>query len=172
MSNKITTDKEREIINDFAKEIADKKETGSKPEHTVIEFRNDRKIGKTRPIYLVPTKLLRFRKDNGRLASDIASHEKLNGLLDETLETTQEIIRRFLRQKDEENNIKLKNSVLHSGQNEPAIITCDGFLINGNRRKMILEELKIETMKVVILPGKGEEGGLSCSTFSEQLFRV
>jgi hypothetical protein len=159
MSQKLSTDSYRKIIENFAQEIKDRKETGSKPEHTVIEFRTDRKIGKTRPIYLIPISLLRFRKDNGRIASDIASYEKLNGVLDEKLVSTQEIIRNFLKEKDEPNNIKLKNSLLHSGQNEPAIITCDGFLINGNRRKMIMEELKIDTMKVVILPGIGEEGG-------------
>lgn len=161
ISNKISTDAERKIIDDFAKEIKAKAERGANPEKAVIEFRNDRKRGKAgeRDLYLVPVKLLRFRKDNGRLASDISSYERLNGLLDETQEETQEIIRQFLKDKDEENNLKLKKSIEHSGQNEPAIITSDGFLINGNRRKMILEELRIETMKVVILPGTGDEGG-------------
>jgi hypothetical protein len=63
MSNKISTDAERKIIDDFAKEIYDRKYTGAKPENAVIEFRDDRKIGKTRPIFLVPVNLLRFRKD-------------------------------------------------------------------------------------------------------------
>ncbi|MGQ0829981.1 MAG: hypothetical protein ACT4ON_16460 [Bacteroidota bacterium] len=161
MSNKISTDTERKIIDDFAKEIKTKAEKGANPEKTVIEFRNDRQRGKAgeRDVYLVPVKLLRFRKDNGRIASDVSSYEKLNGVLDETKETTQVILRNFLKEKDEENNLKLKKSVEHSGQNEPAIITCDGFLINGNRRKMTMEELERETMKVVILPGKGDEGG-------------
>ena len=35
----------------------------------------------------------------------------------------------------------LKNQLLKKGQQQPAIITCDGFLVNGNRRKMALEEL-------------------------------
>ena len=156
MNNKISTIMERRIIDYFAKEILSKREDGSKPENTVIEFRNDRKIGKTRPIYFISVNLLRFRKDNGRIASDVLSYEKLNGILDETLESTQEIIRNFLYEKDVENNQKLKNSIQHSEQKEPAIITCDGFLINGNRRKMILEELGIEKMKVVILPGKND----------------
>jgi hypothetical protein len=159
MAVKISTDQERKIINDFAKEIDRKKLRGAKPENAVIEFRNDRKSGIERPIYLVPVKLLRFRKDNGRIASDVLSYEKLHGILDETLESTQDVIRKFLKEKDEENNVKLKNSILHSEQKEPAIITCDGFLINGNRRKMILEELNFETMKVVILPGENEERG-------------
>lgn len=166
MSEKLSTDKHRKIIENFAQEIKDRKETGSKPEHTVIEFRSDRKVGKTRPIFLVPTSLLRFRKDNGRIASDIASYERMHGVLDEELKNTQEIIRDFLIAKDEENNLKLSKSIEHSGQNEPAIITCDGFLINGNRRKMTLDSLfektkdkRYEAMKVVILPGTGEEGG-------------
>jgi hypothetical protein len=116
----------------------------------------------------VPTNILRFRKDNGRIASDVMSYEIINGRLDETLEETQEILRKFLKEKDEEKNITLKKSILHSGQNEPAIITCDGFLINGNRRKMVIEELfndpkisdkkSFETMKVVILPGHDDKG--------------
>ena len=57
-------------------------------------------------------------------------------------------------------------SIRHKGQREPAIITADGFLINGNRRKVALERLLDETnddkwrwMKVVILPGEKDEGG-------------
>lgn len=44
-------------------------------------------------------------------------------------------------------------------------MTCDGFLINGNRRKMALQTLRgdgkadFDLMKVVILPGPGEPGG-------------
>src|SRR5436190_19190047 len=100
MSNKISTDIERKIIDDFAEEIKAKAERGANPEKTVIEFRNDRQRGKAgeRDVYLVPVKLLRFRKDNGRIASDISSYEKLNGLLNETKEETQEIIRKFLKE--------------------------------------------------------------------------
>lgn len=161
MNSKISTDAKREIIDDFAKEIKAKAERGVNPEKTVIEFRNDRHRGKAgeRDVFLVPVNLLRFRKDNGRIASDVASYEKLHGTLDETKVETQEILRKFLKEKDEENNLKLKKSIEHAGQNEAAIITCDGFLINGNRRKMTIEELGINTMKVVILPGKGDEGG-------------
>ncbi len=35
-------------------------------------------------------------------------------------------------------------SIQHGGQQEPAIITCDGFLINGNRRKMAMEKLYLK----------------------------
>ncbi|OGU11595.1 MAG: hypothetical protein A2X61_16565 [Ignavibacteria bacterium GWB2_35_12] len=164
----ITTDAERKIIDDFAKEIQTKAEDGSHPTKTVIDFRNDRQRGEAgeRPIKLVPTNILRYRKDNGRIAADVLSYEKLYGWLDETKPESQEILRKFLKEIDKENNEKLKNSLKHQGQLEPSIITCDGFLINGNRRKLILEELfnethdkKFETMKVVILPGKNDVGG-------------
>lgn len=166
MSKKISTDIERRIIEDFAKEIETRKIIGSVPEHDVIEFRNDRLIKKARQIYLVPVKLLRFRKDNGRIASDIMSYERLHGVLDESLDLTQEIIRKFLTEKDHENNTKLEKSIEHGGQEKAAIITCDGFLINGNRRKMTLENLfektkdkKYEMMKVVILPSFNDKDG-------------
>jgi len=76
-------------------------------------------------------------------------------------------VRKFLQQKDPERTAVLRKSVMHAGQQEPAIITCDGFIINGNRRKMVMDKLqeehpdneKFAYMKVVILPGKGEEGG-------------
>ena len=76
-------------------------------------------------------------------------------------------IAEFLEQKDPEKTASLTMSVMHDGQREPAIITCDGFIINGNRRKMVMDRLRREHpdnetfafMKVVILPGKDEEGG-------------
>ena len=138
MSTKITTDPERKIIAEFAKEVKEKAEAGPSPEFTVIDFRNDRQRGKAgeRKVYFVPTDILRFRKDNGRIAADVMSYEKLNGGLIENSADTQQILRKFLLGLDKENNEKLKHSIQHAGQIEPAIITCDGFLINGNRRKM------------------------------------
>lgn len=166
MSNKISTDAKREIVDSFVEIIKSKRTKGVKPEKDVIAFRRDELDGITRDVWSVPTDILLFRKDNGRIASDISNYEALNGPLDEKTDEGQAIIREFLMKKDEEANIKLSNLIEHSGQKIPAIITCDGFLINGNRRKMTIESLfektkdkKYLTMKVVILPGKEEEGG-------------
>ena len=110
----------------------------------------------------------RYRKDNGRISSDVEDYESRIGVLDEKDEKAQEILAKFLSDKDPKKTISLIKSLLHEGQREPAIITCDGFLINGNRRKMAIESLHEEFpgddnflyMKVVILPGKGrKEGG-------------
>jgi hypothetical protein len=163
----ITTDKAREIVEDFARAIREKKTRGAHPEKTVINFRTDRIDGVERWIERVPLDLLRYRKDNGRIASDVLDYEKSQAPLDERDDEAQKILRKFLEDKDPEKTEILLKSMEHAGQIEPAIITCDGFLINGNRRKMVLEKLRdryrgkeeYASMKVVILPGPDDPGG-------------
>jgi hypothetical protein len=155
------------IVEDFRKVIQQKKTAGPKPATAVINFRNEKKDGIERPVELVPLDLLRYRADNGRIASDVQNYVKENGPLDEKDAGAQVVLERFLHEKDPEKTDILMKSIAHTGQTDPAIITCDGFLINGNRRKMVLEKLRrahpgrteYETMKVVILPGPGDQGG-------------
>lgn len=164
---KISKEPIREIIDDFVKEIQQRKRKGPKPEKAVIDFRNEKRDGIQRDVYYVPIGLLRYRKDNGRISSDVLNYENDKGKLDERSKESQKIIEKFLLDKDKEKTEELTQSISHSGQREAAIITCDGFLINGNRRKMVLETLlekthddkKYADMKVVILPGKDDEGG-------------
>ena len=165
----ITQSPTREIVSDFAKEIRTKRRRTVKPSKTVINFRTDIKDGVERDVWRVPIEILRYRKDNGRIASDVLDYEKNVGILHEADEDAQAKIAEFLKHKDPEKTNILRKSLLHDGQREPAIITCDGFLINGNRRKMVMEELRrefpdnqnFEFMKVVILPGPDDpnEGG-------------
>jgi hypothetical protein len=163
----ITKPVAREIIDDFAKEIRERRMQTAKPSNTVINFRTDIKDGIERIIWRVPIDILRYRKENGRIASDVFDYERNVGILDEKDDQTQATIARFLEEKDPEKTGVLRRSIMHAGQQEPAIITCDGFLINGNRRKMVMDRLHREFpendnyayMKVVILPGKDEEGG-------------
>lgn len=163
----ITQDMRREIVPDFERAIQEKKTKTVKPAFAVINFRDEKSKNHERSIESVPIDLLRYRKDNGRIASDVMNHEKLYGRLDEKDQEAQEILRSFLEKKHPEMTEILISSIEHSGQSEPTIITCDGFLINGNRRKMAIEHLrdkhpgdeKYKYVKVVILPGPGEEGG-------------
>jgi hypothetical protein len=162
---KISVPAHRDIVEDFAKKIAERRTQG-KPEKTLISFRNDITEKHERDIYLVPIELLRYRKNNGRICSDVLSYERHSGRLEERSEEAQQILQRFLEEKDQKKTEELETSIKHDGQREPAIITCDGFLINGNRRKMVHERLfkntgdkKFQWMKVVILPGKNDEGG-------------
>lgn len=150
------------IVNKQYKEIIDKfKQKASPPSTEVIDFKNELLEKFERPVELIPTKLLKFRKDNGRIIADVESFEKeRNIILKEDDLQTQELLRKFLRENDKESNEELKKLLSHKTQQRPAIITCDGYLINGNRRKMVLEELyksnnddpRFEMMRVVVLP--------------------
>ena len=163
----ITTEKTREIIRDFAEEIRKKRVEASPVESTRIEFRDGIAQNREEIVYKVPLELLRFRKENGRISSLVKTHERLIGRLDPADSEAQDVLRCFLREKDPEKTDELKQLLLADGQREPGIITADGFLINGNRRKVALEELRdkysaedsFHTMKVVILPDENEEGG-------------
>lgn len=163
----LTKAKARDIIEDFARDISKRKDPGVVPSKCVINFRREGIDRKEREVYYVPIELLRYRKDNGRISSDVLNYEKGHGLLDEKSTEAQRIIEDFLRAKDKEKTDDLYNIIQHEGQRDPAIITCDGFLINGNRRKMVMQKLRkdspgdprFDTMKVVILPGESDEGG-------------
>jgi hypothetical protein len=132
----------------------------SPPTEDVIDFKNDLIIKRASQIYELPVKELKYRKENGRIKAEVESHEQQFGVLDEKSDETQKLLREFLEKNDPEKKEILKQQIKHKGQLKPAIITCDGFLINGNRRKMIFEELyeqnhqnsEYENMRVIILP--------------------
>ena len=163
----ITKPVTRVIIDDFAAEIRAKRAKTAKPSKEVINFRSDYTDKYEREVWQVPIELLRFRKDNGRIASDVLDYESNTGVLDERDDEDQRTLSEFLRGKDPEKTEILRKSIMHGGQRDPAIISCDGFLINGNRRKMVIDQLKSDFpeneryafMKVVILPGEGDPGG-------------
>lgn len=151
----------RKVNKEFKRIIDEFKHKASPPSTEVIDFRNELKDRMERTVELIPCKHLRFRKNNGRIIAEVESHEREhNVVLNEEDYITQELLRGFLRNNDKEKNEELKRLLYQKGQQRPAIITCDGYLINGNRRKMALEELynqknqdpQFEMMRVVILP--------------------
>lgn len=149
-------------INQTLKSVIDQiKRQASPPLTDVIDFRNELRERYERNIMEIPTKHLRFRKNNGRIIADVESYElEHNCKLNEESEETQKILKGFLINNDKERNEELKRLLMQKGQQSPAIATCDGFLINGNRRKMALEELyrlnnqdsNFEHMRVILLP--------------------
>ena len=164
--------KKREINKVF--QAAIKKETGKKaryPDKVTIPFRNEMATNSPRDIEDIPIGLIRLRKNNGRIATEVTTWEKENWPIDENSVEGQDKLLEFLSNKDRSINITLKKSIEKFGQKDEAIITCDGFLINGNRRRKALEilyettsEEKYKYMKVVFLPsgdnddfGRGEK---------------
>lgn len=157
----LNIDGARKVNDNFKKIIEGFTQKASPPSTEVIDFRNELTERTERPVEIRPTKDLRFRKDNGRIKADVESYEKENNvLINEENDNDQNLLRKFLLGNDREKNDELKRLLVQKGQQRPAIITCDGFLINGNRRKMALEELyneknqesRFEMMRVVILP--------------------
>lgn len=86
--------------------------------------------------------LLCYNVNNGRLAMDVREWEKVNGrMLDGTIPEDYEIIRQMLLNLDRDKTSLLKEDIRKKNQMEPGVITHDGFVVNGNRRMAVLEEL-------------------------------
>lgn len=149
----------RKVYRDFRDEIKEYIK-GRKPiGQTTIRYKQN----ELRDIYSLPLKLLRFRKENGRIKVEVKSLETQRGYPINELEE-QDLLKIFLIENDLSQTKKLKKLIENEGQTEPAIITCDGFLINGNRRRAVFDTLyhekyqisEFETMNVIILDEKVE----------------
>ena len=171
MSNdKVLIDKPYKIIEDREKAIIRKADYKSSPSNAVIEFRQDIRDKFQRPIVLVPIDLLRFRIQNKRLRSNIISYKKRGDGID--LDTgdqdrVQDIIQKMLFEKDKSATKDLIAGLEKDGQRREAVITCDGFLIDGNRRLAVLKHLydrtrdpRFSRMNVVILPGNSKNNDI------------
>ena len=89
----------REINDDFRRQIDLYKDDTSEPKKVIIEFRNDKTLQLARQVRQVPINILKFRKNNGRISSDLLSYESQHGEIDETTTEGQEILRDFLEKK-------------------------------------------------------------------------
>jgi len=104
--------------------------------------------GKTsyEPIYRIPAKMLYFNKANGRIKAEIIEKEaELGKEFDIWSENDQNEIKNILLSIRRDENDKIKSDLVTNSQTTPGIITCDGIVINGNRRKALFEELFEET---------------------------
>ena len=119
LMSKITQSATRQIIEDFADAIEKRTLPGGKPLKIVINFRNDIVDGIERDIVKVPIGLLRFRKENGRIASDVLDYDFNIGPLDENDDEDQDQLRIFLARKDPDKTSVLTKQILHSGQKDP-----------------------------------------------------
>ena len=161
----IITDKKLVINKDFEKAISLAK--GKPIGEDTIEYKDWKKNNKKSPIYKIGIEYCRFRSENGRIKTETLTHATREKPLDDLSSEDQDKIASFLEKSDPAKNEELMKSLKSTGQIEPAIITADGFLINGNRRRWALGKL-FETQKrdresfkyinVIILPGHDESG--------------
>ena len=167
----------RNIYPDLFQIIETAKDDTTEPKKVIIEFRNDMERRVARKVNQIPIDQIRFRKNNGRIASNVESYESAHGEIDESKPDGQQLIASFLEKKSIKDNDILKKSLMLHGQRDHAIITCDGFLINCNRRKMTLDKLREEFpndskytyMRAVILPNFDSPGGPPTLAEIEQL---
>ena len=119
------------------------------------------------PVYDVPIKvgdnfILKLREDNGRVAPEYFSFrsEKKDGQFS-NLQDWQGWLLETLYNKDKAKTEDLMLDIKRFGQRLPAIITADGRLVDGNRRRVALHRLSEQTssirdqynrMKVCVLP--------------------
>jgi hypothetical protein len=97
-------------------------------------------------IYRLNIRELAFNKSNGRIKSEVVEKEaELGRQLDLFCKEDQKIIQEILLSIRHDENEKVKEDLQKNGQLTPGIVTCDGIVINGNRRKAIFEELYEET---------------------------
>lgn len=98
------------------------------------------------PIYKFSHTELAFNKANGRIHAEAIEEEvELGRSLDIWNKGDQKIIQGLLLSMDRDANEKIKTDLAKKGQIRPGIITCDGIVINGNRRKALLDEIYEET---------------------------
>jgi len=101
---------------------------------------------KPSPIYRFQLDSLAYNKANGRIKSEVIEKEaELGRTLNQFDKADSNIIGNILLSIRRDENDKVKEDLRKNTQIYPGIITCDGIVINGNRRKALLSELYEET---------------------------
>jgi hypothetical protein len=112
------------------------------------------------PIYRLGLGDLAFNKANGRIHAEVREKEdELGHELDAWDQEAQRTIRDILLLIRPDENEKICEDLRKNGQLQPGIITCDGIVVNGNRRKALLETLceqtgdeRFQYLEVQVLP--------------------
>ncbi len=128
-------------------------------------------------VFRLPIKSLFYNVENGRFAAEYLELKKTIGreLHSEETKDAQEI-EKMLREQSRSRTEWLKNDLRDNGQEEPGIITHDGYVINGNRRMSVLSILEKEDPKfgyinVGRLPANVSESDIYKIELGKQLAR-
>ena len=98
------------------------------------------------PIYQFRLSHLHYNKANGRIKAEVSELEaQLGRKLDMPDAKDRDRIRDLLLSIRKDENDKIREDLRRNGQLQPGIVTCDGTIVNGNRRRALLEQLYEET---------------------------
>lgn len=110
--------------------------------------------------YKLPINMLRYNVNNGRFVVEIKEWESINNkILDANDSDDAKQIRKLLLSLDKNDTELLEEDLSLKGQIEPGVITHDGYVINGNRRMAVFQQMhekestgKWEKLDVIRLP--------------------
>lgn len=129
------------------------------------------------PVFRLPLNLLFYNVENGRFAKEYLNLKKnlKRELRSDNLDDIKEI-EKMLREQSISKTNWLKNNLNDVGQEEPGIITNDGYVINGNRRMSVLsllekEDSKFGYMNVGRLPQNVSESDIYKIEIGKQMAR-
>lgn len=114
--------------------------------------------------YEIPMDLIIYNVENGRIASLVKSYEREHSSLNPEKEEDAKQIAQFLYDSNDVANKKTKRNIVANGQLETGIITCDGVLVDGNRRVSLMRQIisdssfstseraRCEKFRAIVLP--------------------
>lgn len=114
--------------------------------------------------YEIPMDLIIYNVENGRIASLVKSYEREHSSLNPEKDEDSKQIAQFLYDSNDIANKKTKRNIVANGQLETGIITCDGALVDGNRRVSLMRQIlsdssfstseraRCEKFRAIVLP--------------------
>ncbi len=114
--------------------------------------------------YEIPMDLIIYNVENGRIASLVKSYEREHSSLNPEKDEDSKQIAQFLYDSNDIANKKTKRNIVANGQLETGIITCDGVLVDGNRRVSLMRQIlsdssfstseraRCEKFRAIVLP--------------------
>lgn len=130
-------------------EIIQLTEKSEKPERVRIRWK-DENISLV--VCQIPLECLVYNKYNGRILSRTKSLESQRHSIDAETEEGKKIIAELLWQSKINRNVATEIDIKKKGQLKVGIITKDGIIIDGNRRAMLLNRIKCDYFRAVVLP--------------------
>ena len=121
------------------------------PSSGVIKFRSEEENKVERPVIEVPLSLVRFRVENCRIIEFVGHRESTDDHINSNTEEDQKWIQDAIWNQDEKKNTDLLRNMKANKQEDEAVITADGYVVDGNRRLCVLKKLTSSFLNELII---------------------